>query len=119
MPACIKARYVFPGAVRAPTPHGQTAASAQQVQTRYLSIIIVADNGALETIQIAERNENGIIQSQVRRVRSRGAAHLDAPSLCKALHLLPPSPPALLPASFVFPEKGAIREGETGDISRD
>jgi len=48
----IKARDMFPTAL---TPHEQTGASAQQVQTRYLSIIIVADNGILDASQITER----------------------------------------------------------------
>lgn len=69
---CTKARDMLPTAF-APTPHGQTGASAQQVQTRYLSIIIVADNGALDASNY-RKNEAGIIQSQLRCIRSRGAS---------------------------------------------
>lgn len=73
----IKARDMFPTAF-APTPHGQTGASAQQVQTRYLSIIIVADNGALDASNY-RKNETGIIQSQLRCASaSPRAAHLYA-----------------------------------------
>lgn len=71
---------MFPTAF-ALTPHGQTGALAQQVQTRYLSIIIVADNGDALDAWNYRKNETGIIQSQLRHVRSRGAS-LCAPAPC-------------------------------------
>jgi len=94
-------RDMFPTAF-ALTPHGQTGALAQQVQTRYLSIIIVADNGNALDASNYRKNETGIIQSQLRHVRSRGA------SLCA---------PPRYPVFFVF-QKKAIREHESrGDRS--
>jgi len=96
---------MFPTAF-ALTPHGQTGALAQQVQTRYLSIIIVADNGDALDASNYRKNETGIIQSQLRHVRSRGA------SLCA-----PPVRRNATPVFFVF-QKKAIREHESrGDRS--
>lgn len=95
---------MFPTAF-ALTPHGQTGALAQQVQTRYLSIIIVPDNGDALDASNYRKNETGIIQSQLRHVRSRGA------SLC--------TPPVRRNATpfFVF-QKKTIREHESrGDRS--
>lgn len=75
---------MFPTAF-ALTPHGQTGALAQQVQTRYLSIIIVADNGDALDASNYRKNETGIIQSQLRHVH---AAHLYARRPCAEM-LLP------------------------------
>lgn len=56
--------------------------SAQQVQTRYLSIIIVADNGGLRRFKLPKETKTESFKVRcARHVRSRGAAQHDA-SLC-------------------------------------